>query len=143
MKALIITNNPKMNEEFNSNPADLYRSMDIDFREGADQMEILKAARDLIHLGAKLVIHPMMGRVKPHETPYKSVLMEVLEDDDRARGVTCDFMSITIIEDSIAETDKFLNNTFRRKYDDSMLPDLQEIDRLLIRTGMEEYRMHR
>ena len=142
MKPLIITNNPKMQVEFLMNPSDLYRDVDIDFREGADQMEILRAARDLIHLGAKLVVHPMMGRVKPHETPYKSVFLEVPEDDGRAGGPGCDFMSITIIEDSMAVTAKLLNDTFIKKYDDSMLPDLQEIDRLLIRTGIEEYRMH-
>ena len=143
MKPLIITNNPKLNEEYALKSGDLYKDMDLEYHGEFSQEEVLKAARDRIHLGAKLVIHPMMGRIKPHETPYKSVFMEVPEKRDHEKGMTCDFMSITIIEDSLAETAKLLNNTFRIKYDDSMLPDLQEMDLLLIRTGIEEYRMLR
>ena len=49
-------------------------------------------------------------------------------------------MSVTVIEDSIAETRKLLNDTMMLKYDDSMLTDLQYLDYLLIRSGIEEYR---
>ena len=128
MKTLIITNNPKVNIEFSNKEQ-------IDFRPEAGQEHILKAARDLIHLGARLVMHPMMGRIKPHETPYKSVFMEVPDEP-----CELDTESLIIIEDSISETDKYLNNTFMKKYDDSLLPDLQYIDLLLLKTGMEEYR---
>ena len=128
MKTLIITNNPKVNIEFSNKEQ-------IDFRPEAGQEHILRAARDLIHLGARLVMHPMMGRIKPHETPYKSVFMEVPDEP-----CELDTESLIIIEDSIAETDKYLNNTYMRKYDDSLLPDLQYIDLLLLKTGIEEYR---
>ncbi len=128
MKTLIITNNPKVNIEFSNKEQ-------IDFRPDAGQEDILRAARDLIHLGARLVMHPMMGRIKPHETPYKSVFMEVPDEP-----CELDTESLIIIEDSISETDKYLNNTFMKKYDDSLLPDLQYIDLLLLKTGMEEYR---
>ena len=105
------------------------------------QTEILKLARDRIHLGAKLVIHPMMGRIKPHETPYKSVFLEVPDERDEAAGsFTTDFTSLQIIEDSIHETEKFINHTYMAKYTDEMLPDLQYIDLLLILSGMEEYK---
>jgi hypothetical protein len=98
-------------------------------------------ARDRIHLGARLVIPPMMGRIKPHETPYKSVFMEVPEERElQNSGAASDFMSIQIIEDSIHETQKFLDNTFMLKYSDDLLPDLQFIDYILIKNGMEEYR---
>ena len=128
MKTLIITNNPKVNIEFANRE-------EIDFRPDAEQDDILKAARDLIHLGARLVMHPMMGRIKPHETPYKSVFLEVPEKPGKL-----DTESLIIIEDSISETDKYLNNTFMKKYDDNLLPDLQYIDMLLLSTGIEEYR---
>ena len=128
MKTLIITNNPKVNIEFSNKEQ-------IDFRPDAGQEDILRAARDLIHLGARLVMHPMMGRIKPHETPYKSVFMEVPDEP-----CELDTESLIIIEDSISETEKYLNNTFMKKYDDSLLPGLQYIDLLLLKTGMEEYR---
>ena len=69
-------------------------------------------------------MHPMMGRIKPHETPYKSVFLEKTE------GKT-DMDSIIIIEESIAETKKLI---------EQLLPDLQYIDFLLLKSGVEEYR---
>ncbi len=126
MKALIITNNPKVNIE-------LKDMENIEFHPEADQEEILKIARDYIHLGAKLIMHPMMGRIKPHETPYKSVFLEKIEGDTDAD-------SVIIIEDSIAETRKLIEHTYQKKYDEQLLPDLQYIDLLLLKSGIEEYR---
>lgn len=123
---MIITNNPKVNIEF-------FNKENIEFHEGADQEEILRIARDYIHMGAKLIMHPMMGRIKPHETPYKSVYLEKLQGP-----VHMD--SVIIIEDSMAETRKFINNTYQRKYDEPLLEDLQFIDYLLIKNGVDEYR---
>jgi hypothetical protein len=134
MKPLIITNNPLVYDKFSAEE-------EVLFDAGASQLDILMKARDRIHLGAKLVIHPMMGRIKPHETPYKSVFMEVPEERElQNSGAASDFMSIQIIEDSIHETQKFLDNTFMLKYSDDLLPDLQFIDYILIKNGMEEYR---
>lgn len=126
MNELIITNNPRVNMEF----GDIFQ---IAFYPDAEQMEILCKARDHIHLGAKLIMHPMMGRIKPHETPYKSVFLQLGQDNTH-------FDSIIIIEDSIAETRKFLEHTAQNKYDELLLPDLQFIDLQLLRSGIEEIR---
>ncbi len=138
MKPIIITNNPKVFAEFFADSENSPGRPEVDFCEDLTQEEILLKARDLIHLGGRLIIHPMMGRIKPHETPYKSVFMEM--PDERETGAGTDFMSITIIEDSISETRKLLNDTFMKKYDDSMLKDLQYLDYLLVKSGIEEYR---
>jgi len=126
MNALIITNNPKVNIEF-------FNKEKIEFHEDASQEEILRIARDYIHMGARLIIHPMMGRIKPHETPYKSVYLEKIQGP-----IHMD--SIIIIEDSMAETRKFIENTYQKKYDDQLLEDLQFIDYLLVKSGVDEYR---
>lgn len=126
MKTIIITNNPQVEREFG-------KTENVAFYPQADQTEILRRARDLIHLGAELIMHPMAGRIKPHETPYKSVFLI-----EKTGAV--DITSFTIIEDSIGETGKFLSGGFRRKYDDSLLPDLQFIDLELLKSGIEEYR---
>ena len=138
MKPIIITNNPKVYAEFFAGDDSRHSPAEVDFREDLTQEEILLKARDLIHLGGRLIIHPMMGRIKPHETPYKSVFLEILEEGEDGAGT--DFMSVTVIEDSIAETRKLLNDTMMLKYDDSMLTDLQYLDYLLIRSGIDEYR---
>lgn len=140
MKPIIITNNPKVFAEFSAIGDREKTNLTVDYRKLADQEEILLAARDLIHIGGRLIIHPMMGRIKPHETPYKSVFLEMPDEKKNPGGTGTDFMSVTIIEDSISETRKLLNNTFRKKYDDTMLEDLQYLDLLLIKSGIEEYR---
>ncbi|MBQ6088714.1 MAG: GrdX family protein, partial [Firmicutes bacterium] len=79
MKPLIITNNLKVYDEFSA-------KVEIVYGEDLSQEEILKMARDRIHLGAKLVIHPMMGRIKPHETPFKSVFLEIPDEREISDG---------------------------------------------------------
>ena len=93
MNTLIITNNEKVNIEF-------INDGNVEYHEDAEQTEILLIARNYIHLGARLIMHPMLGRIKPHETPYKSIFLENVKGE-------VDFESLIIIEDSIAETQKF------------------------------------
>ncbi len=126
MNTLIITNNEKVNIEF-------INDGNVEYHEDAEQTEILLIARNYIHLGARLIMHPMLGRIKPHETPYKSIFLENVKGE-------VDFESLIIIEDSIAETKKFLCDTMRKKYDDTMLEDLRYIDYLLLKNGIDEYR---
>lgn len=125
METLIITNNERVKIEF----SDRYQ---VEYYKDASQMDILKMARDQIHLGAKLIIHPMMGRIKPHETPFKSVFLENVKGE-------LHMISLTIIEDSINETNKFLTNTYKIKYEEKDFKDLAYIDYLLIKSGIEEY----
>ncbi len=37
--------------------------------------DVLMLVRDKIHLGGKLISHPLAGSVKPHETPYRSIII--------------------------------------------------------------------
>lgn len=126
MNELIITNNPKVNIEYRN----IYR---VEFYPDADQMEILTRTRDYVHLGGRLIMHPMMGRIKPHETPYKSVFLQTEQKEPH-------FESIIIVEESLAETQKFLENTAHIKYDEELLDDLQFIDLQLLQSGIEEFR---
>ena len=60
MKPIIITNNPKVFAEFFAGDDSRHSPAEVDFREDLTQEEILLKARDLIHLGGRLIIHPMM-----------------------------------------------------------------------------------
>lgn len=72
---LIVTNNPMAAKEFAGQgevrlyPEDTYR-------------EILVRARDLVYIGHRLCNHPLYGSLRPHETPYRTV---VLSDRPRPR----------------------------------------------------------
>lgn len=125
MCELIITNNPLVKEAFGE-------KIEILFNEDYTDIEVLTVARDKIHMGAKLIMHPMAGRIKPHETPYKSVFLEDIKGQ-------LDMTSFTIIEDSIAETKKYHAESFVIKYYDEVLPDLQFIDLELLKGAVEEF----
>lgn len=65
---LIVTNNPMAAKEFAGQgevrlyPEDTYR-------------EILVRARDLVYIGYRLCNHPLYGSLRPHETPYRTVVL--------------------------------------------------------------------
>ncbi|MGF6376084.1 hypothetical protein M2140_001154 [Clostridiales Family XIII bacterium PM5-7] len=124
METIIITNNEKVNIDY----SDRYK---VEFYPEKSQLEILLAARDYVHLGGKLLMHPMMGRIKPHETPYKSVILETGSSQ-------VSMESLLMIEDSIQTTRKFMEDTAYIKYYDEILSDLQFIDKTLLDSGVEE-----
>ena len=64
-KAIIITNNVLSKEGFE-------KTADVLFVEGS-LMDVMKTARDYVHKGHRLLTHPLMGSIKPNETPYKTI----------------------------------------------------------------------
>ena len=90
---LIVTNNPMAAKEFAGQgevrlyPEDTYR-------------EILVRARDLVYIGHRLCNHPLYGSLRPHETPYRTV---VLSD----RPQTPDGEECLIMSEAITRIDTF------------------------------------
>ncbi|MDR1649266.1 MAG: GrdX family protein, partial [Synergistaceae bacterium] len=39
-------------------------------------LDVLIAARDAVHLGASLLTHPLCGNLRPHQQPFRSILIE-------------------------------------------------------------------
>lgn len=114
----IVTNNPMSKQKFMGK----YK---IEFIEGP-QLGILKKVRDYIHKGNRLLTHPLMGSVKPNETPYRTVCVSLEVMDN------VDFQSLDIIENSIATTEKFLNDFSTPNWSEKILADFQLIDSDLI-----------
>lgn len=80
----IITNNPLVTDTItNINNTELNTLIDV-----------LTLARDRVHLGAKIISHPLAGSVKPHETPYRSIILSHCRDQ-------LDFQSLNTIEQAI------------------------------------------
>ena len=115
---LIVTNNPMAAKEFAGQgevrlyPEDTYR-------------EILVRARDLVYIGHRLCNHPLYGSLRPHETPYRTV---VLSD----RPQTPDEEECLIMSEGITSFDTFPPPD-RAKMPRSMLEDYQMIDCSLVR----------
>ncbi|MEI0581005.1 GrdX family protein [Brachyspira pilosicoli] len=122
MNNVLITNNPKIFEEFNSSNVKVEYFPDLDF------MGILYKVRDYIHLGYKLLTHPIVSSIKPYETPYKSV---VLSKDDNV-----DLYSLEVIENAIELTKNFLDKP-KRKLTKEIDLDFRLIDYKLVVGAIE------
>jgi len=90
------------------------------------QLDILKKVRNYIHKGNRILTHPLMGSVKPNETPYRTVCVST----EVVNGV--DLQSLEIIENAIGTTEKFLRDFNTPKWSEKILTDFQVIDSDLI-----------
>lgn len=122
-KNIIITNNPKIVENINCKNIHIY------YFEKADFMEILYKARDTIHLGYKLLTHPIVSSIKPYETPYKTIVLSNNKGE-------LDLESIELIENSIELSKNFLDKP-RRKLTKIIDEDFKLIDYELINASIE------
>jgi len=103
----------------------------VRFQERSD-IEVLKSARNYIHAGHTLLTHPLAGSVKPNETPYKSIMIEV----DKKQ---LNFESVKIIEESIYTCEKFA--TTIKNNQQEVLIDFQYIDCSLIENAIAQATM--
>lgn len=115
---LVLSNNERVVNEFEK------RGVEVLFLD-LDVLGLLRAARDRVHLGARLLSHPLSGSIKPNENPYKSLLLDEL-------GGNLDEESLSIIENSIIAAEKFLKMGKRyidnpREYEDYASVDLSLI----------------
>jgi hypothetical protein len=115
---IIVTNNPLSKEKFEIK----YK---VVFIEG-NMMDILKKVRNNIHEGHKLLTHPLMSSVKPNETPYRTICIS------KEKLFEVDLQSLSIIEESILTTEKFLNDFKTPQWNEKILLDFQLIDYDLI-----------
>jgi len=112
----LVTNNPLVEAQLK----DTYCIEYID----TDLTGILTHVRDLVHKGHRLLTHPLMGSVKPNESPYKSVLIT-------SKAESADTQSVIIIEECIQNVQKFSPKSIPGQY----LNDLQMVDLSLIRAA--------
>ena len=105
----ILSNNPKVKEKYPE--AKFFDS---------PASEVLTAARDAVHKGAKLLTHPLSGSLVPSMNPYKSLI--VTESSNQL-----DFSSSRLIEDAIIVNKK--NGRLKyRAYNEKLLDDFQTLD---------------
>lgn len=116
-KAEIISNNPDIE-------ALVPKTFSFTGMAGSPAKAVLTAARDRIHLGARLLAHPMAGRLRPNETPYMTVVLDA-GPEVRSKEPAIDLPSLEIIEYCLAEEEKYIN--MRKKCDEPLLPDLRFI----------------
>jgi hypothetical protein len=124
MGNILITNNEFVYEKFKDD-------IEIIYDGNLLYLDVLNMVRDKIHLGHRLLTHPLSGSVKPNETPYKSIIIS------REKG-ELDKKSLNIIEESILVTKKFLNNEKTPNWTKRVLDDFKTIDLSLISPVIEK-----
>ena len=116
-KAIIITNNVLSKEDFE-------KTSDVVFVEGL-LMDVMKTARDYVHKGHRLLTHPLMGSIKPNETPYKTIAISLKADN----GVNLD--SLNLMENSIETSERLINNRPPRNWSKDIIDRVYEDYRLI------------
>lgn len=106
----ILSNNPLAKEKY----PDLTQPVD------GGVAGVYRAARDAVHLGCRLINHPLAGSVKPNESPYRSLVLS-------QGGGMLDLRSLQLIEDAIAVLKK-LPKRHTDPYWQAMAADYQVID---------------
>ena len=122
---ILVTNNPDV--------AKAYPDRDVRVSDGGYK-DVLLAARDLVHKGSRLLTHPLMGSLKPNETPYRTIALSEPEGD-------LDVDSLLLIENAIASYEKFARVTRPDRGEntpESMLADFRLIDLSLIESALEQ-----
>ncbi|MDR1977972.1 MAG: GrdX family protein [Synergistaceae bacterium] len=94
---VLITNNLSLHRSVvNGRPADadLYPDVLLQFTpfspsrfiEGSS-LDVLIAVRDAVHLGGRLLTHPLCGNLRPHQQPFRSVLIEERIIEEKISGI--------------------------------------------------------
>lgn len=117
-KVIIVTNNASV---------DLVEQ-DL-FVEGT-LLDVFRRARDMVHQGHLLISHPLVGSVKPNETPYKSIVLS------RRSGGEVDYQSLSIMEASVKTAERMLRERPLPKYSERVLQDFQFIDNDLLQAAL-------
>ena len=120
---IIVTNNPMTRKELEAN----YK---LEYIEG-NVIEVFKKVRDYIHLNHRLLTHPLVSSIKPNEIPYRTVIIS--RDGDN----NIEMESLSIIENSLNTTDKFLKDFGFPNWSKKMLEDFQLIDFDIINNALK------
>ncbi len=129
-RALIISNNP----EFLDYPSSM---ADMRFVEG-DALDVLICARDLAHKGWTLANHPLYGNFRPHQQPYRSLVM--LPPNQEVAALRDDqgpFTPLGALEEALALYQSPVRKSRPEDVPEHMRKDCALIDRELLRATLE------
>lgn len=122
-KIVLITNNDVVQKKYG-------QSISVDYLSDATLLETLIFTRNKIHQGHKLLTHPLSGSIKPNDTPYKTIVV--------GEKTGClDYQGLSVIEESIASTEKFLGSRQTPMWTDKVKSDFKLIDSTIIATAIK------
>lgn len=87
-RVVLVTNNSKY----------LPNVASIDFVDGSS-WDVLIKVRDMIHLGWKLLSHPLYGNLRPYQQPFRSAILSYESGDNSA---SVDEYSLTLLDNALS-----------------------------------------
>lgn len=126
MKFIVVTNNNSLIES----EEDFSDVIDYVFIEG-NFLDVLVIVRNLIHMGHKLISHPLGASIRIMFSPVRSILLSDEKYD-------LDILSMEVIESSI---DKYKATMENRNIDFRNKEDYEFIDIELLKSALDEARM--
>ena len=115
---VLLTNNPRYKDR---------TDLPVNYRQDVAGVEIVRAGRDLIHLGWQLLNHPLYGNFRPHQQPFRTLL---LKKDDAS---SFDEYGLHLIEEAMGVYTSCARPLTPAQTPERMRRDCAEIDFELLR----------
>ncbi|MDR2175930.1 MAG: GrdX family protein [Synergistaceae bacterium] len=96
-------------------------------------LDVLTAARDAVHLGASLLTHPLCGNLRPHQQPFRSVLIE------ENPGALVDLESLSLIDSAVTIYRDCARLPLPEDLEAAVRRDYAFVDFELMRDSLERY----
>ena len=126
-RRLLITNNPFLS-----------KNISCSFPVEGTSLDVLRAARDRVHGGWTVLSSPLYGNLRPHQHPYRSILIE--KSENQPAGV--DLLSLELIENALSI---YTSQEFCILSPENMTEEVREdfacIDAELMKETLERYRL--
>lgn len=130
LKALLISNNPDYID-------DLPSKAELRFVDGS-ALDVLIAARDLAHRGWILANHPLYGNFRPHQQPYRTLVMLPPGGQSPAAGDSREICApLAFLEEALALYQSPVRKSRPEDLPEHMRKDCAMIDRELLRATLE------
>lgn len=126
MKFIVVTNNNSLIES----EKDFSEVIDYVFVDG-NFLDVLVKVRDLVHMGHKLISHPLGASIRIMFSPVRSILLS----DEKYEP---DILSMEVIESS---TEKYKATMQNRNIDFRNKKDYEFIDIELLKSAINESKM--
>ncbi|MBQ9419320.1 MAG: GrdX family protein [Synergistaceae bacterium] len=118
-----------------TNNTNLYNAVKYgEFVDGSS-LDVLIRVRSLVHLGSKILTHPLCGNLRPNHQPFRSVAI------DEIKGPV-DLDSLSLIEDAV-RVYQSCRLVMPDEIDEATRADYAFIDFELMKNSLEQYKLLR
>lgn len=124
----LFTNNPLIETKVTA------KHCRVQFIKGTS-LEVLLSLRDAVHLGGKLLTHPLYGNLRPYQQPFRTVLAEDIKGK-------CDFESLSLLENAIDVYQSCIDRLVKPlDLSGELRADYEFVDFELMRESFAQYRI--